>query len=283
METATKNKPLITIEDIEKRPLSYSSLKQFKRSPLHFMEYRTAAKADKDAWIFGRLLDCLLLTPDQVEKEFAVLPVAVKLKDVGRELYDSYKATCDRVYARPNVTIVTAEAWKQATTMRDVIWGHTTAKKIIERVTDVQCQYTWKDKKTKLKITGRFDGEGTDMIFELKTAQDADPDAFFKDAYKFDYHIQCATYLEAMARKGKFPNFWYIVIEKTAPYGISVFRPSDEYIELGKKELRKLLDRFKYCMDENKFDQGYEFKSAVEDGSHILYLPPWAARKLDDE
>lgn len=298
--------PGISMEDIVKRPLSYSSLKEFMRSPKHFLHYRNAPK-DKEvtyALIFGGLVDCLVLTPDEYDQRYIILnapekcfPEKVLLKDVGKEKFEAYKvelanaeeaykAKCaeyDKIVSDNTKVIITQKMYDEACTLRDVIFKHPVAMKVIERVTKVQCEYTWKDKATGLSILGKFDGEGDDMIFELKTAINADPEEFMKAAFNFKYHIQCATYLEAMAKKGKYPQFVYIVIEKTAPYGISVLQPTKEYVELGKQELRKLLDTFAFCLKENKWEEGYEFKSSRIDKTFALDLPPWAKRLLNND
>lgn len=288
---AVEGPVLLTLDDIKKRPLSYSSLKEFKRSPMHFLHYRNKPKdkEEKAALIFGGLLDCLLLTPDEFDSRYCILPEAFLLKDCvaahgkeqGRLVYDKRNEEIEAAIANTEKVIISQDLYNQASTMRDIIWSHPIAMKIIQRVTDVQCTIPWKDKGTGLDVIGKFDGMGEDIIFELKTTRDADPEAFMKDAYNLGYHIQCATYLQAMHKRGKFPTFWYVVIEKTAPYGISVFRPSEEYVALGKQELDYLLKSFKLCLDMNKFGLGYEYKSPFSDGTHVLDLPPWARNKLE--
>lgn len=66
----------ITVDWInENRPLSQSSLKQFMKSPQHYMEYITEDKPDmKPAWVIGNLVDMMLLTPKGIDDRVAVSP-----------------------------------------------------------------------------------------------------------------------------------------------------------------------------------------------------------------
>lgn len=293
----------ITLDSIKARPLSYSSLKHFKRSPMHFAEYRGRLDQEETAaLIFGNLLDCLLLTPWEFDNRYTVAvrpiknaPPALLLKYVGREKYDAYKIELEKAEKEfkekmdkynalindASRIIVTQGDVDKAKAMCEAIRKNPTARKMIERVTEVQVERRWVDKKTGLPVLCRMDGSGEDLIFELKTAANADPEEFYKDAYKFQYPLQCGMELESFRVKNKFPQFWYIVIEKTAPYGVSVFQPTDDYIELGKLEYRSYMDSFKYCLDNDKFTEGYEFKSSRADKTHALDLPPWARQRLE--
>lgn len=281
---AEVKKQLVTLEDIKKRPLSYSSLKWFKKSPLHFMHYRNAPKDKEEsaALKFGNLLDCLLLTPEEFGSRYIILPETKTVKECEtREEYDRLKNAYEKAINNTRKVAIKNEDLEKATLMRDIIWAHPMAKKLIERVTNVQCEKKWLDKETGLWTKTILDGESDDIIFELKTAKSADPEDFEKDAYNLGYHLQCGIELSALAKKGKFPQFWYMVIEKTAPYGLSIFQPSKDYIELGKKEYRHYVTSFKKCIDENRFDEGYEYRSSRIDKTFELDLPFWAKKKLE--
>lgn len=287
--TTTEKKSILTIEDIKKRPLSYSSLKWFKKSPMHFMHYRNKPK-DKEttsALKFGNLLDCLLLTPEEFESRYIILPETKLLKDCkgtkeeARKEYDSLNEAYEKAINNTRKVAIEKQDLEKATIMRDIIWAHPQARKLIERVTNFQVEKIWTDKETGLKTKTILDGDGEEIIFELKTAASADPEDFERDAYKFGYHFQCGIELEALAKKGKFPQFWYMVIEKTEPFGLSIFQPSKDYIELGKREFRHYITSFKKCLDENRFNEGYEYRSSRLDKTFELDLPAYAKHKLD--
>ncbi len=145
-------------------------------------------------------------------------------------------------------------------------------------VTKTQSKIKWEDKETGLPMIGYLDMEAEKFIADLKSTTDAHPDEFMKSAINFDYHIQAAIYLEAMAHRGKFPDYYFIAVEKTAPYGVSVLKATKDFIALGNQEYRKLLQEFKFCMQQNAFDQSYEFRSPV--GYYQMDLPGWAKNKL---
>ena len=62
-------------ETIEKRPLSYSSLKSFSISPKHYISYLTKERTPPTAALIqGSVFDILLLTPEDFEKKLYIAP-----------------------------------------------------------------------------------------------------------------------------------------------------------------------------------------------------------------
>ena len=280
----------MTREDIEKRHLSYSSLKEFRRSPEHFIHYCTTKRPPSAAQAFGSLVDKMILTPDQWEESFVVVPekpaflkdlVAEHGKEKGRELYDEGKRSYEEFLAKnAGKTFVTEAEIEEAKMVTTKVWSNPASAAILERVTNTQKELRWTDRKTGLKMVSYLDGIGDGLILELKTTQNADPESFSRDCMNYLYWLQAGIYMEGIkATEFLFPDFYYLAVEKTAPYGVCILKADKKYLDYGRQEFRKLLDRFKYCLEQDLFNTSYEFKSAV--GYHSLDLPGWLAKNLN--
>lgn len=105
----------------------------------------------------------------------------------------------------------------------------------------------WNDS-TGLGLKCRPDALRTDMIVDLKTCQNADPNEFGRTAYNFGYHQQAAHYMEGVAAAtGEALPFKFILVEKTAPYLVSVVELDEDAIELGREMNNRAVSTFHDC------------------------------------
>ena len=82
-----------------------------------------------------------------------------------------------------------------------------------------------------------------------------------------------AVFSTAMkAVTGKSVDFFFIAVEKTAPYTTACYKASQEMIEVGRAKYRGGLELLKWCQ-ENKLYPGYQPNGEVE----TIDLPRWAA------
>jgi PDDEXK-like uncharacterized protein DUF3799 len=280
----------IDYDRIRKKILSYSSLKQFNKSPEHFVHYLNSGFKPTPAMIFGSLLDKMILTPGTWEEEFTVFPekpplkkdlVELHGKEIGAEMYAANKIKHEEwLTANTGKTFVTQEQIETAKFITAKVFANHEAAALLSLVTQTQKRVEFTDKATGLKVCGYEDGEGDTIIMDLKSCVSAEPEKFGRQAVDLGYDLQAAVYLEAAKLTSfKFPEYWFLCVETSEPYGISVIRASDEFIEYGKLNLRTALDNFKYCLDNKLFHQSYQFKNKF--GPLTLELPSWLKRKIE--
>lgn len=283
----------IDYEAIKNKVLSYSSLKEFRKSPEHFLEYMFGPKKTSDAFDFGNLVDKMILTPDSWRGDVVVMidkpPTLKSLVEAlgnkeGDAKYRILQAEFNTWIAENNgKLIVSKDEMATAELIANKVWKNRAAKDILERVKVTQEHFQYTDKKTGLKIRGFKDAKGDGFIMDLKTTQNADPDEFIRSAIKYDYPLQGGVYVESEKQLNyEFPDYYFLCVEKSPPYGISVLKASDDFINLGKKQLRETLDNFKWALDNLMFNESYEFKSQIT-GWHSLELPGWIKHKLNNE
>lgn len=270
------------------RPLSYSSLKAFQKSPQHFVEYRLFKKPSTAAMEFGNILDCLILTPDRFEGKYTIMPADLEKPGVNILNAKNPSEESKKKIARWNEwtesnqgkTWISADDHALAKFLADKTFANEKAKELLSRVVRTQDKIEWVNKATGLKMIGYKDATGDSFILDLKTSADGSPEGYLKAAYNFGYHIQAGAYLDAeKVLHGKFPDFFHLVVETTTPYNISVFKADKDFIALGKQEYEELLQKIKFCGENNLWYQGYEFHTAT--GYHQLDIPGWAKNKLN--
>lgn len=249
---------------LRSRPLSPSSLKAFRKSPKHYMEYLFGEKKEIPAFVMGNIIDCLLTEPEMFDKRILEYEKPNLRTNVGKATMQELK---DRATEK-RMTLATKEEIDRARLAVEGCLSVDLARELIESRTKGQVNLEWFDKKNNLPIRGRTDMEsnawGEKWIVEVKTTgktQGADPEKFMRDALTLGYDIQAAAYLDGYHKtRFSFPNFVFIVIETEEPFNCSVNFCDNKFIEEAKAEWAGTLAAFRYCMDNKLFHQGYEFR-----------------------
>lgn len=102
----------------------------------------------------------------------------------------------------------------------------------------------------------RFDalsGETRNGIYavDLKTTEDATPNGFTRSVLKWGYDVQQAfyedTYAESEARA--IDQFWFVAVEKSAPYEVGVMQVEPFWVAMGKTKTANARRIYKECTE----------------------------------
>ncbi len=264
----------INEEFLEKRPLSYSSLKHFRKSPKHYIKYLTEPRVSTDATLQGSVIDCLVLTPEMFEKRFMIFNKPNTRTNKGK----AELLKMETIAMQNKLTLVTQEMVDVANRAKESLYYHADARVLLEHMTKTQVKIQWRDRATKLPLIGYVDFEtrcwGEHFIVDLKSTRDADPDEFIRDIFKFDYELQCGAYRAGYMRtKFAFPYFIFLCVETSEPFNVSVNFCEPKFIEASEQEFYGALRAFRYCMDNHLFDKGYEFWLFGTKQYHAVRMP----------
>ena len=69
---------------------------------------------------------------------------------------------------------------------------------------------------------------------------------------------------------GEVEDFVFVVVEKEPPYGVGIYRASDQFVQIGRDQYREAMENFAVCQRDDHWP-GYDTK--IVD----LELPRWAA------
>jgi hypothetical protein len=73
-------------------------------------------------------------------------------------------------------------------------------------------------------------------------------DGFAKQASKFGYDLQAAMYMRVAAELGEKCEWLFLVQETVAPYPVQIFRPTLEFLEVGKRKFAQALAIWSECL-----------------------------------
>ena len=108
------------------------------------------------------------------------------------------------------------------------------------------------------------------LILDLKTTDDASPEAFGKKAFNLGYHIQAAyyTYLVQQCFGDENVDFLFCAIERNRPHCVGLYRAPELMIQKGRDLFDRALNTLSACKLSERFP-GYV--STVSD----LSIPAW--------
>jgi hypothetical protein len=255
---------MITIESLRERPLSFSSIKEFAKSPMHYIDYINRPKTPPtDAMKLGSLVHCLMLRPELFNDQFAISPDINKRTNAGKEEWAEF------CRLNEGKDVIENSDYEHARKLVDTAMTNDHIYNAVKSCHDFEKE--WSMEIDDLPYRGFYDGISTDYILEVKTINDGNPKNVMSDFYKRKYHMQASLY--SMSQFGL--PVMYIIIETSQPYLSYVAMADDNYIEQGAKEIGRLNESFKECMEGNKFNTGYEFHIS---GNMKISLP-WSVEK----
>lgn len=73
-------------------------------------------------------------------------------------------------------------------------------------------------------------------------------DVFNKQASKFGYDLQAAMYMRVAAELGEKCEWMFLVQETVAPYPVQMFKPTLEFLEVGRRKFEQALTIWSECM-----------------------------------
>lgn len=269
----------INIEFLKSRPLSYSSLKEFSKSPRHYLEYIKGVRVESDSIVLGSVVDLLLFNPEDLHKKYMLVEKKSRSTKDGKE----YWQQCINEASEKKKKIITKDVYENAQKCVSELKLYPTSKYFIDNLRNNQIRLTWTDKETGLPLIGFVDGESREdasfnyMCWDLKTTTDASDNGFMRSIINYNYYLQIGVYSLGYQRKFfRFPQWYFVVVETTEPYNVNVLECSQKMIQHGKDEVMFLLKAFKKCMEENLWHMSYDFWLFNTQKNRIIDLPPYA-------
>jgi hypothetical protein len=242
---------------------NFSSLKALLTSPAHYQAALAHKAEETEAMRLGTLVHGITLEGKEPHEMYAFKPDGLNLatKD-GKEWR-----------AAQTLEIMGNDKLAAALAMRESVMANVHAAHILsispERETPLFS--TIQGAPCKCLI----DAHGTDgvewWIADLKTTDDASPDAFARKVANFHYDLQAELYSEILSRHHQIetrPYWLWIAVEKTPPYTCAVYN-ANEWRESGEAKLDRVLQSWKECTASGEWPQPWQ-------GINQLPKPKWA-------
>ncbi len=243
--------------------VNFSTLKAILKSPAHYQAALAEKVKETPAMLLGTLAHGMILEGKELRDMASVKPEGLSLatKD-GKEWKAEFGhlpiISADDAAALDGMAQSVAQNPHAAAMLRACQDRETP---IIADIRGVVCK-------------GLIDAHGTDgvewVIVDLKTTDDASPEAFARKVADYHYDMQAAHYKALLARHHQIetePVFYWIAVEKTAPFTCVVYESFD-WIQSGEEKLETALERLKECRAANHWPHAWR-------GIQPLNRPKW--------
>jgi len=244
--------------------VNFSTLKAILKSPAHYQAALAEDRTETPAMLLGTIAHSIILEGHLLCEMAAVKPDGLSLATKEGK---AWKAQFG------HLPIISADDAAALVGMADSVAANPHAVAILRgcqnRETPILANVRG------IECKGLLDAVGTDglewVIADLKTTDDASPEAFARKVANYHYDLQAALYKAILAQHHQIetePSFYWIAVEKTAPYTCAVYDSSD-WIVSGERKLETALETLKECRASGKWPQPYG-------GINLLTRPAWA-------
>lgn len=128
----------------------------------------------------------------------------------------------------------------------------------------------------------RADRITPEAIIDLKTAVSASPQAFQKAMIRDGHHLRAAWYIDGLKESGgdldAARDYLFVVVAKTPPHLVSIYRIGERSLEWGRRLYRKTLSEFRQARESGKW-RGYQ-ASGCPALDMVMELPAFAENML---
>jgi hypothetical protein len=220
--------------------MSSGVLSEGLKSMAHLKYAMETPHEDTPALLFGRALHTLVLEGDTVyNNTYATSPAVDRRTKAGKEEYAAFLA--DSAGKTP-ISQTDCIALHE---MASSVLSHHHARDLLSFQSSNELTIVWIHAQTqtlcKSRIDSLIDGPPPPVALDIKTTRDASQHSFARAIYTYNYHLQSAFYLAALAAHEIYPTWNFLAIEKTPPYPVAIYELDSDSQALGKTECDRLL------------------------------------------
>ncbi|MCL4683076.1 MAG: PD-(D/E)XK nuclease-like domain-containing protein [Rhodocyclaceae bacterium] len=245
--------------------VSVSSLKEMLRSPAHYRAYLDIGRKETPSLMFGTAAHVRLLEPQDFAQRYVVAPPG----DRRTKAYKDFEA------ANAGKAILTADEAAAIERIAANVDAHQGAAALLRRGLK-EVTLIWQDAETGIWIKARPDclaiSLDTGVCLDLKTTEDASPNAFVRACASYSYDLQAAVYLDGLREVfGRDFDFCFLPAEKSEPHGVALYGAPEDMLESGRRKFRRALRQLAECRQTNTWPS-YQPEGDYE----VLEWPRWA-------
>ena len=248
------------------KALSASTAKTLLKSPAHYLASLANPREPTAAMRLGTLCHTLVFEPDDFEKDFAIMPKVDKRTKFGKEAAASFEADNE------GKIILDEYQYEKARAIADSALAHPL---VAEYMKGGDAEITMLLEQYDLPWKASVDYLVGNVIFDLKTCQDASAEGFARQIGAFQYHLQAAHYAAGYeAINGKpLDRFCFIAVESEPPFATGVYVIDAAGLQSGRAFMAKAAKAFKQAQQPELVQATYS-PDLVE-----LTLPNWAVHQ----
>jgi hypothetical protein len=254
--------------------ISRSGISELKKSPLHYWQsYLAPDRVKKEPtkqMIFGDALHTMILEPDYFDQRFAVSKKFDCRTNAGKAAKAEFELTAD------GKKVLDEEEFRRLERVVEEVQMHPLINRLLKGA-KIEKSLFWIDGESELLCKARPDAWTPRCLIDIKTTADACYNEFSRSVNYYDYHIQAAMQIDAVAEiTGELMHdFLFIAVQTTPPHKPYLYNLGDIYIEYGREQYKKLLKILRACFDSDSWD---------DDRNQVIELDTtrlWGDRYID--
>jgi exodeoxyribonuclease VIII len=222
-----------------------------------------------DTLTLGSAIHCAILEPGLFADYYVRLPGDDRrLKDVK----DAIAAAADSglIALRPS-------DWEKCQRIREAIWRNRAAREILEAAENCERPGVARVGDGLFKFRPDIISESLGVHADIKSTQDARPEAFGRSILAYQYHRSGALYREAMRCLGvDVPRYVCIALTKSEPYEVAVYEIAERALEVGLDDGLRLLKLYHECEQTDVW-------AGLPETAQPIDLPPWGYTRSETD
>lgn len=255
------------------KALSKSGMDELLQCPAKFKfmldNMGSGNNAQTEAMLCGSLFHAMCLEPDMVSRRY-IKKLHPGNTKAGKEEIALAKGS--------GISLVKDEMWSDCEGMAAAVKAHPLMI-AASRAPDVMTEVSIYWHEGPVPCKARIDEVATLPMFglcaiDLKSTQDASPEAIGKSIYKWGYHRQAAWYRRALRAVGfSAQAFVLVFVEKAPPYVVTAANVAEAAQGVALSEIQAAVELYKECSVSGIWP-GYTSNIVTE-----IDLPEWAYRR----
>lgn len=225
-----------------------------------------------EAMRIGSALHMKILRPDLFERSYAVIPESFKVCR-GKE-WEAYKAEHEGLELIKIGQFQRIQGMAAALAQTEEVRGVFESAPLSDREVALFSEFNGIPVKSKVDMISGL----ADTLIDVKTASNASPEAFMRQAAELSYDVQAAFYIRNAENNGlRVDSFAFYVVETEFPYttGIYTFSRTSDFVAAGELELSRRLKNYADVVnaEEDVLKSGWSAQD--------LPLPPWSKHLIN--
>lgn len=236
------------------RPLRFSNLKQFAKSPAHYLDSLTHPMVPTRVMRIGTVADRIIFGQKP--------PVVYEGRRYGKK-WDQFRAEVG------DDNIVSQKEWDEGAAIAAAAMANPVAAEYLKGRPQVSLDWEMYGFKC---TTGGIDCVGPQRIVDLKVTQCTHPDKWLWQAFRMQYDAQLVFYQEACHQNGidTSAGLFIVGVESRRPFNCTVLELTPDTIEQAKMKIAGWFEQLRVCVDSNYFP-GY-CQAPIKMGTNNLEL-----------
>lgn len=215
---------------------SYSSIKHLLDSPQTFLYYKSKPFQGSDSTLLGTCIHHYI----QGNRHLVAFNKIKRTSKERKEEYAEFERTFKEAAGEEGILVPDSFEEKINSVMLNFNENAIATALVEDCIFEEPFLFEYNG----VSLKGKLDGNKTfkRAVIEIKTSSMATTAYEFKrEAYDRDYDLQAFLYLQASRNK----HHYFIVVNTVAPFKVTVYQSSEEFLESGRNKAQTVTNRYK--------------------------------------